>query len=218
MTKPRAAGLVALFLLTLTTPRFAAAQGAASGSYRFVLEDDLVKTVEFDVVSVERNSASGSMTFLDEAKIADVDDVEDPRAPDSAAELFIKASITSMTVEKNRAVMNGVVRDSSHKTYLGRWVQLVVEDNAEDPRIPDRLTWSFCQPQSQGWIPSDADRKDDDGAFLSWWATDADRDDDVGIPSPNLLGNNQKSCTVYPLSSYTFADPAKWEGDIIVRP
>ena len=114
--------------------------------------------------------------------------------------------------------MDGVIRESSHKSYIGRWVQLVVEDNAENPEVPDRLTWSFCQSQSQGWIPSDAERKDDDGAFLSWWATDAERKDDVGIPSRNLLGTEQRSCTVYPLSFYTFADLRKSEGDIVVQP
>lgn len=218
MKSMRAVSLVALSLLSLTPPRFAAAQSAASGSYRFILEDDLIKTVEFDVTADARGTASGQMIFLDQAKISDIDDVEDPRAGEMAAELFIQASISNMTVEKNRALMNGVVRDSSHRSYIGRWVQLVVEDNVENLRVPDRITWRFCQSQTKGWIPSDAERKDDDGAFLSWWATDAERRDDVGIPSPNLLGSDEKSCPVYPLSFYTFAEPAKWEGDIIVRP
>jgi len=84
--------------------------------------------------------------------------------------------------------------------------------------VPDQLTWSFCKRSARDWIPSDAERKDDDGAFLRWWATDAERKDDVGIPSENLISNDEKSCRIYPLFSYLFADLLKSDGDIIVKP
>lgn len=204
-------GFAWILVLGLATPHFAAAQ-SASGAYRFLLEDDLVKYVELDA----GKDSAGTMTFIDQAKIPDGDDSEEPG--DAPAELYVKAELSDLTVEKNRAVMGGTVLDSSHKSYIGRWVQLVVEDNGTDPKEPDRLTWAFCRPRAGGWIPSDAERKDDDGAYLRWWATDAERDDDVGIPSPNLLGDEQRGCPVYPLWLYTFADVSKWEGDIIVEP
>lgn len=112
--------------------------------------------------------------------------------------------------------MSGTVRDSSHKTFIGRWVQLVVEDNALNRELPDRITWSFCGSRPVTWVPSDAERDFDDGAYLRWWATDAERDDDVGIPSKDLLGN-ETSCPVDPLWFYTFPEIRKWEGDIVVQ-
>ena len=208
------ASVFALFLLSLTTPRLATAQ-SASGTYRFLLEDDLTKYVELDARTDERGVTTGLMTFVDEARIPDVDDAEDPGAGDAPREFYIKAELDGLTVDKNRALMSGTIRDSSHKTYIGRWVQLVVEDNG---REPDRLTWWFCRPTSGTWIPSDAELAFDDGAYWRWWATDAERKDDVGIPSKNLLPSEERGCQVYPLSLYSFAEILKWEGDIIVQP
>lgn len=211
----------ALLLLSLTTPQLATAQTAgpfASGISRFLLEDDLVKFVEFDASTNERGTTTGQMTFTDEARISDTDDAEDPSSDDSPPEFYIKADLDDLTIEKNRAVMNGAVVDSSHKSYIGRWVQLVVEDSGDNLEVPDRLTWSFCKPREGGWIPTDAERKDDDGAYLRWWATDAERKDDVGVPSKDLLSNEERSCQIYPLLFYSFADVRKWEGEIIVQP
>ena len=213
------ASVFALSLLSLMTPQMATAQTegpSASGTYRFLLEDDLVKSLEFSVATDARGTTTGQMTFTDEAKIPDVDDAEDPRAGDAPSPFYVKAELDGLTIEKNRALITGTIRDSSHKTYIGKWVQLVVEDN-RDLRIPDNLMWRACKPSPGGWVPSDAELKSDNGAYLSWWATDAERRDDVGIPSKNLLAE-EKGCTIYPLSSYDFAAVGKWEGDIIVQP
>ena len=179
------ASISALFLLSFTAPRPATAQTvgpSASGSYWFLLEDELVKSVEFSATTDAKGITTGQMTFTDQAKISDVDDVEDPGQGDAPPEFYIKANLDGMTIEKNRAVMSGTVMDSSHRNYIGRWVQLVVEDNRE-LRVPDNLTWWFCRPQSLGWVPTDAELAFDDGAYLRWWATDAERKDDVGVPS-----------------------------------
>lgn len=213
--------LSALLLLSLTTSQPAMTQTDgpfARGSYQFLLEDLLTKYVEFDASTDGRGTTTGQMTFFDSAKIADADDDEGSGSSDAPPELYIRAELDGLTVEKNRAVMSGTVLDSSHRVYIGRWVQLVVEDNAEDQKVPDRLTWAFCRPREGGWIPSDAERKDDDGAYLRWWATDAERDDDVGIPSPDLISNEERGCRIYPLSQYSFADLLWWEGDIVVQP
>ncbi len=218
MKNTKAASLVALLLLSLAAPRLTAAQAAANGNYRIVFRDELMKSVEFQVTAGARGAASGWMVLIDQARIPDTDDVEAPPAGDPPAEFFIEASLNSLKVTKNRAVMNGTVRDSSHKNYLGRWVQLVVEDNGKDLKKPDRLTWSFCQPAVTGWIPADKELEEDEGTFQHWWATDAEREDDQGIPSRNLLGDREDGCPVHPLSSYTFVRPAKWEGDLVVQP
>lgn len=211
----------ALFLLSLTTPQTATAQTpgpSASGSYRFLLEDELTKYAEFDARMDERGVTTGQMTFVDEAAIPDDDDVEDSGSGDAPPEFYMRAELDGLAIEKNRALMSGTVVDSSHRGYIGRWVQLVVEDNGSDRKVPDQLTWAFCKRPAGGWIPSDAERKDDDGAYLRWWATDAERKDDVGVPSRNLIPGEERGCQVYPLSTYSFADLLKWEGDIIVQP
>lgn len=213
------ASISALLLLSLVTPQHATAQTAgavAVGTYQFLLEDEIPKSVDFDARNDERGFASGHITFADEARIPDSDDAEDPKAEETATKIVIRASVDELTVDGNRALMNGTVLDSSHRTYIGARIQLVVEDNADNLRVPDRLTWTFCKPEGKGWVPTDAERKDDDGAYLSWWATDAERRDDKGVPSVNLLANAEKTCTIYPLSSYSFADVLKAEGDIIV--
>jgi hypothetical protein len=209
----RIPGLTCVLVLGLATSQLAAAQ-SASGTYRFLLEDEQVKYIEFDASA----ESMGTMTFIDQARIPDSDDPEDPRQGDPPAELYVKAELYDLTVEKNRAVMNGAVVDSSHSTYIGKWVQLVVEDNWEDPRLPDQLTWSFCTRRTTGWVPSDAELPYDDGAYLHWWATDAERKDDVGIPSPNLLPEEERSCRIYPIWLYSFPEIHKWEGDIVVKP
>lgn len=203
-------GFTLILVSSLTVPQAATAQ-SASGNYRFLLEDDLIKSVEFSA-----DERGGGMYFTDEAKVLDGDDVEDPRRGD-AIPISLKAEFKSLKTEKYRGLMSGVIVDSSHKSYIGTLVQLVVEDNAENPRVPDTLTWTFCKPGERLWVPTDAEVKDDDGAYLRWWATDAERDDDTGIPSQDLL-SNEGDCPMHPIWEYAMVAINKAEGDIIVKP
>ena len=207
-----------LCFVFLATPLIASAQsGAANGRFKFIMEDELLKSFQFDAQSSERGGATGFMQFTDEAKIVfqDVDGTGDvPK--EEPVPFFMKADFEAMTIKKNRAVINGVVRDSSYRSYIGKFVQLVIEDN-DGVEVPDKFVWSFCQPEPGGWIPQDAEDPNDRGAFLSWWATDAERKDDVGIPSPNLIPGSLKSCKVYPLKAYEFASFLKGEGEISIK-
>lgn len=212
------ASMSALCLLSLAAVQPAAAQtpgASASGIYRFSLEDGEVRSLEFDAKTDERGTTVGKMVYVDPTAVPDTDDAEDPRAGDPPVGFSMTANLDSLTVEKNRALLGGTVVESSHKSYIGKWLQLVVEDNGQELRIPDQLVWAFCRARPGSWVPSDAERPGDNGAYLSWWATDAERRDDVGIPSVNLLGE-ERSCPVLPLSAYVFADLQKWDGDIIV--
>ena len=212
------ASMSALCLLSLAAPQPAAAQtpgASASGIYRFSLEDGEVRSLEFEARADERGTATGKMVYVDPTAVPDTDDAEDPRAGDPPKGFSMTANLDFLTVEKNRAVLGGTVVESSHKNYIGKWVQLVVEDNGQELRVPDQLVWAFCKAKPGTWVPSDAELKDDKGAYLSWWATDAERKDDVGIPSRNFFAE-EKSCPVLPLSAYAFAEPQKWEGGIIV--
>jgi hypothetical protein len=207
-----------LSLVFLATPLHASAQtGAANGNFKFIMEDGLTKSFEFDAHSDERGGATGFMQFNDEAKVEfqDVDGTGDiPK--EEPVPFFMKASFDAMTIDKNRAIINGVISDSSYRSYIGKWVQLMIEDN-DGVDVPDKFVWTFCTPEPGGWIPQDSEDPNDRGAFLSWWATDAERKDDVGIPSPNLIPGTLKSCRVYPILAYEFAPILKGEGVITVK-
>ena len=210
------ASFFVLTLIFLATPLLASAQ-TANGTFKFIMEDGLTKYLEFDSRAAERGGATGYMLFNDEAKILfqDVDGTGDvPR--DEPVAFTMKADLDAMTVEKNRAVISGTVRESSYNSYIGKFVQLVIEDN-DGIEVPDKFVWSFCQPEPGGWIPSDSEVPGDRGAFLSWWATDAERKDDVGIPSPNIIPGTLKGCRVYTLQAYEFAPILKGDGAISIR-
>lgn len=212
---------LSLFVLCLisfaTTSSVLAQAGTANGNYKFVMEDGFLKYLEFDAKSDERGAATGFMKFTDEAKIEfqDVDGTgEGPK--DEPVPFSMTADLDSMTIEKNRAIIGGLVRDSSYPSYVGKWVQLVIEDN-DGVEVPDKLVWSLCTPQPGGWIPEDAEVPGDRGAFLSWWATDAERKDDVGIPSPNIIPGTMKGCAIHPIQAYDFASILKADGVIQIR-
>jgi hypothetical protein len=191
---------------------------SASGTYRFVLEDDFSKSVEFTATTDERGVTTGQMTFRDEAPFIeqDVDGVGGHK--ESSSEFFMMAILDTLTIDRNRAVMSGTVADSNIQSYIGKWVQLVVEDNGEGREEPDKLTWCFCQPEEGGWVPADAEVREDQGAYSQWWATDAEREDDKGIQSTNIIPGNKTGCKVFPLSAYPFADVRTGEGQIQVQP
>jgi hypothetical protein len=205
-------------LVFLALPLVASAQsGIATGNYKFYLEDGFLKTLEFDAKTDDRGTTSGFLFFTDENKVEfqDVDGNGDfPR--EEPAPFFMKVDFNAMTIEKNRAVMNGVITDASYRSYIGKFVQLVVEDN-DGIEVQDQFNWTICEPFKGGWIPEDSEVPGDKGAFMSWWSTDAERRDDVGIPSPSVLPGNMKSCQTHSLQSYEFAVIPKGEGAITVR-
>ena len=212
------ASLFFMCLIFLATPLPASAQaGAANGTYKFIMQDRLAKYLEFDARSDERGTATGYLILTDDARVLfqDVDGTgEIPR--DEAVAFSMKADLETMAIEKNRAVINGVVRDSTYRSYIGKSVQLVIEDN-DGIEVPDKFGWSFCEPEPGGWIPQDAEVPGDQGAFMSWWSTDAERKDDVGIPSPGLIPGGLKSCRVYPTFAYEFAEILKGDGAIQIK-
>jgi len=196
-------------------PSSAASGPSASGVYKFVLEDDLTKYVEFNATSDERGTTTGQMTFKDEAVIVEQDPDGEPKGG-SGAQFYMTANLNSLTIDGNRALLGGTIVESSNSSYVGQWVQLVVEDNGTER--PDRLTWCFCQPEKGGWVPADAEVSGDEGAWWKWWATDAEVKDDAGVQSTNIIPGNKTSCKVLPLSAYLFAEIKSGEGQIQVQP
>ena len=211
--------LMGLITVYATVPAGAQTSGpSASGDYRFVLEDDFSKSVEFSAMSDERGTTTGQMTFRDEAGVVEYDENSEGREEEgSPSEFHMAANLDTLSIDRNRAVMGGTVTDSSNRNYIGKWVQLVVEDNGDGSEEPDKLTWCFCQPEEGGWVPADAELERDEGAYWKWWATDAEREDDAGVQSTNIIPGNKTSCKVLPLSVYPFAE-LRGEGQIQVQP
>jgi hypothetical protein len=191
------------------------AAGAAAGSYQFSFEDGYAKYLEFDAQTQADGSTVGQMYLTDEATLVygDVDGAGDPSA--KYAGYYIKADFDNIFVDKNKAVMSGTIRDSNVRELIGRRVLLTVEDNGDNSRIPDRLTWGVYDQLTRDWTPADAEVKEDNGASLKWIATDAERKDDEGIPMPR---DESITTSSFPVSSYSFVKVASATGDIRVQP
>ncbi len=188
---------------------------SARGTYQFSFADGYTKYVEFEARGSGDGSGSGQMYFSDEAPDTsqDVDGTGDSGEPYKG--FYIKAQFDGLVVNKNQAVMSGTISDSSIRSLVGQRVLLTVEDNGDNTRVLDRLTWGIYNPAQKNWTPSDAERKEDEGVGLRWWATDAERKDDVGYQMPRDESISTKS---FPVSSYSFVEVARGAGDIQVQP
>ena len=204
--------VVAVALLVVGAGAWRSAAGqSASGKFRFPVEDGLTKSVEFSAANVS-GGASGQLTFSDERGVAetDVDGVSGGKTGDPMS-YYVKADFDCLVVDKNRAVMCGTVKESNIKSYVGQRVMLMVEDNGDDLKTRDRVFWGLYKPTG-GWVPVDAERPDDKGAYLSWTATDYERKDDAGIPSRQ---SGVVGCKSFSLWAYTMQEG---DGSISVKP
>ena len=210
--------IFALFVLGLAAPTAVSAQTAgqsAAGTYQFAFTDGYAKYLEFNAQNQSDGSTVGQMYLSDEATLIyhDVDGAGDP--VEKYPGFFIKADLDRLVVDKNQAVMSGIVREASIRELVGLRVLLTVEDNGDNTRVPDQLTWGVYKQIERDWKPSDSEREVDEGVGLRWLATDAERKDDVGVMMPvdETIGVNS-----FPVSAYAFADVASGAGDIRVQP
>jgi hypothetical protein len=203
-----------LFVFAAAQPA-AAAQSAAAGSYQFTLTGDkYLKTVEFSAQTLADGSATGSIYFTDQAVII-IQDVDGTGEKGRIVGYDLKVDVDGLVVDKNRAVLSGTVRTSSVLEFVGQRVLLAVEDNGDNTRVPDRLTWGVYKPITRDWVPSDAELKEDPGVGLRWWATDAEQKDDVGYAMPR---DETIVAQTNPVSAYDFVDADDTVGDIHVSP
>ena len=213
----RVISIIALLLPGFAAPPAASAQRggqSAIGSYQFSLEDGYKKYVEFDARTQEGGGATGQMFFSDDAEVTDqdVDGAGDPQ--ETHRGFYLKAEFDGLAVVNNQAVMSGTVRDSSIAALIGQRVLLTVEDNGDNAREPDKLTWGVYMPAGS-WETSDAELEKDPGVGLTWETSDAERRDDVPVQMP---GNNAIGTQTFPFSAYAFVDLEHWSGDIRVQP
>ena len=208
--------LSALLLSGLAATSLTTHAESAAGTYQFTIDDKSVKTVEFDAQRLASGAVSGSLFFSDEATVVyqDVDGVGDPS--EKYAGVYIKADLDGLVVEENQAVVSGTVRDSSIPYLVGLRVLLTVEDNGDNQRVPDKLTWGVYKFIKRDWEPSDAEWEKDPGVGLTWWATDAERRDDKGFKMP--LADAPADTNSFPVAAYGFVDISDGVGDIKVQP
>lgn len=193
----------------------AAAAQTAGGSYQFALEDGRTKYVEFDAKAQTGGGASGRMFFSDDAPLIeqDVDGAGDP--VETYNGFYFSADFDDMSVTGNQAVITGTVRDSNITGLIGSRVLLTVEDNGDNTRVPDHVTWGVYAQTKRDWTASDAELESDPGVGLRWLATDAELGDDKGVIMP---GDDSIGVHTFPLASFEFVVAAKGSGDIVVRP
>lgn len=212
--------LFALSLLTLTSTHTANAQTSSNGSFKFSVEPNITKIIEYRAVSGKEGTADGGMIFSGPAVIPrqDVDGDGNTDFSGKLESLDMDVSFDNLVVEKNKAVMSGTITNCNVREYIGRRVLLTVEDNSDgtDPRAPDKFTWGFYRKIDLWWTPTDAEVKDDRGAYLSWWATDAERKDDVGYAMPRR--NEPVGAKSFPSPSYSLVDIVPGDGNVNVYP
>jgi hypothetical protein len=217
MKRRTLASFVTLLLLCLACAQAARAQ-SASGFYDFTIADDYVKHVEFDAQKLADGTSTGKIYFTDEEPVeyTDLDGTGDPSLVASYKGFFITSDVDSLVVTNNQAVMSGTVRDCTIPELIGQRVLLTVEDNGDNTRVLDQLTWGAYRFVKKDWTPSDAELKTDPGVGLKWVATDFERRDDKGVPQPPV--DKPVDTDTYPVLSYSFVGIGKASGDITVKP
>ena len=100
MLRKLSASLFSLCLVFLATPLPTSAQvaGTVGGKFNFIMDDELVKSLEFSATTAERGGATGFMVFTDETKVLVIDPDGDGEGPkEEPVPFFMKAEFDSMT-------------------------------------------------------------------------------------------------------------------------
>ncbi|HEY9404469.1 MAG TPA: hypothetical protein VIQ24_17555 [Pyrinomonadaceae bacterium] len=217
------ATMFALFLLTFATlnPTNAQTPGtSADGSFKFSMDNDYFKTMEFRAFVEKDGSTTGSMIFSGPETIPDqnVDGDDNKEFSGRLASLDMEVDLDTLVVDKNKAVMSGTIRSCNIYEYVGRRVLLTVEDNGDgtSTRALDKFTWGFYRTIERTWVPTDAEQKEDKGAYLRWWATDAERKDDIGYEMPRQ--NDRVDTRTFPNTAYSLINIEYGDGGLTVRP
>ena len=203
---------LAIFFLVPT----AFAQSVSGGFH--VVTDDGTRNIEFNAKLDANGSASGDLKFTGPLSIPDQDVDGDGTGDPSvtATTLSLRVGIDCLKVQGNRAVLAGLVKESSISAYVGRRMLLTVEDGGEgENAAPDRYTWGQYRSTPATWVASDAELESDPGVGLMWIATDAERTDDVGVSSSR---STTIDCQSFPLGSYALENLPEGSGNIQVKP
>lgn len=213
MKKFTYAVLLALFLCaptqTYTIPPDSGP--SANGSLQFTLEDGFDRSFQFNARTHKDGSTTGEMTFSDPIGIPN------PESEAGPSGFYAKASFDCLVIRGNKAVMSGIITESTIGELIAHRVLLVVEDGGggNNETKSDKLTWGVYRNPNRTWIPQDAEVPGDQGALLDWLATDSERTDDVGIQARR---SETIGCQTFSVSSYSLVDVKHGQGNIQVKP
>lgn len=207
------------FLLALMVAPMLFAQNsgpAANGDFAFTTGDS-AKQLTFHARIQNNGQTRGQMTLTGGEALPDqdVDGGGDSNPGGTHANLTLSADFDCLVITGNRAVMSGVITDSSVGAYIGLRTVLVVEDGGEGKNAADSYTWGVYRAPTMSWVATDAELTFDTGVGLTWFATDAEREDDAGVPSHPSTAIN---CQSFPLQSYALEVVPKGAGNIQVKP
>ncbi len=205
--------LVPVLLVSLTLVPAALAQNVG-GTFRTETAGG-IRAIEFNATGTSGGRASGDILLSEPVVLTDQDvDGDGTGDPEIRETVSLRIAVDCLKVEGNRAVLGGLIRESSAGNYAGRRMLLTVEDNAENEREPDRYSFGLYRATAPTWVPTDAELRFDEGAGMEWVATDAERDDDKGIssrPRPEV------DCEAFPLTSHDLEDLSADDGDVQIR-
>jgi len=199
------------------SPTNAAKSGpSANGDFWFSAGDGVTRYVKFNAKVNPDGTSKGEMTFVDPAAPAETDTDNPEGSSTTPPGVSLRVEFDCLVVDGNKAVMSGVIVESSFPNSIGQRVLLTVEDNDEGrpAPAPDRLAWGVYKKAPGGWVPSDAERENDP-PVPAWVAKDFEREDDIGYSSDR---STAISCQSFPLSSYAFLDVEHGGGNVQVKP
>jgi hypothetical protein len=206
-----------LFNYAVPSPTNAAKSGpSANGDFWFSAGDGVTRYIKFNAKVNPDGTSKGEMTYIDPTATAESDLDNPDGSSNGSPGVTIRIEFDCLVVDGNKAVMSGVIVESSFPNSIGQRVLLTVEDNDEGrpAPAPDRLTWGVYKKSIGGWVPSDAER-DSDPPVDAWDVKDYEREDDVGYRSDR---NTAIGCQSFPLSSYAFLNVEHGGGNIQVKP
>jgi hypothetical protein len=196
---------------------------AANGDFTFDVASSSKRLV-FDARIQNNGSTRGQIVLTgdDDLGDQDVDGGGDTNPGGAQTGFSLTADVDCLNIddEFNRAVMGGVITDSSEPGYIGVRTLLVVQDGGEGSKKPiDRFTWGLYRGATLTWIASDAELLVDPGVGAPpWLVSDAELTIDPNAYMSSDNSGGTIDCNSFRLAAYDLRDVAHGAGNIQVKP
>lgn len=228
MKMPRLTIALAFVLAISVAPMLLAQNSgpSANGNFQFDAGSSS-KSLVFDARIQNNGSTRGTIVLsgTDDLGDQDVDGGGDANPGGAQAGFSLTMDVDCLKITGNRAVMSGVVTDSTEPGYIGVRTLLVIEDGGEGVKGgADKFTWGMYRGSSLTWLPSDAELMVDPGVGAPpWLAKDAEREldpDEIGIMvgPANGGGGGNVNCESFRLAAYDLREIAHGAGNLQVKP
>src|SRR6476661_3442492 len=126
---------------------------SVEGNFEIVSPEGPTRHIEFHAMQSLDGTVNGATTFRDDPN-AGSQRLHEEEASNAVQSFFFRADFDCLTIENNRAVMSGEIKESSSLQYVGRRVLVVAIDNGGtiDPSKIDRLTWGVYHADQKTWL------------------------------------------------------------------